>query len=119
LNEIWLLLLRLLALAVLVLIIAGPVLKREGSSNALTYLVEPSLLQHEEMRRILDTIGSDVDVRLLAENLPAYSEEGIYEQQIPDYWQLTAEMEELNSDSIVVFTAGYIAGMKGKRPETS
>lgn len=118
LNEIWLLLLRLLALAVLVLIIAGPVLKRDGSSNALTYLVEPSLLHHEEMRRILDTLGSGVDVRLLAKDFPAYSEEEIYEQEIPDYWQLATEMDELNSDSIAVFTAGYIAGIKGKRTET-
>src|SRR5690606_3456670 len=92
--------------------------KRDGSPNALTYLVEPSLLQHEEMRRIIDTIDSGVEVRMLAENFPGYSEEEIYAEEIPDYWKLTGEMKELNSDSIVVFTAGYMAGMKGRRPET-
>src|SRR5690606_33162258 len=52
LNEIWLLILRMLVITILVLIIARPVLKGENSRTALTYLIDPSLLQkHEKIGR--------------------------------------------------------------------
>lgn len=119
LNEIWLLLLRMLALALLVLIIAGPVLKTEDSGSALTYLIEPSLLQEEGKARIPDSIYSGENIRLLAKDFPLYTVgEGIPGQEIPDYWQLAREMDNINADSIVVFISGYASGFKGKRPET-
>lgn len=119
LNEIWLLILRMLALAILVFIIASPVIKSKVSGTALTYLIEPSLLQHDEIDRILDTIDSDAELRLLDINFPAYTpgEEG-YSEDIPDYWKLAVKMEEMNSDSIVVLTAAYLKGFKGRRPQT-
>src|SRR5690606_41468441 len=109
----------MLALAILVLIIASPVIKSKVSGTALTYLIEPSLLQHDEIDRILDTIDSDAELRLLDINFPAYTpgEEG-YSEDIPDYWKLAVKMEEMNSDSIVVLTAAYLKGFKGRRPQT-
>ncbi len=120
LNELWLLILRMLVLFVLVLILAGPVLKSEGSPTPITYLVEPSLFQHEEISRIFDIIDPGTEIRILAEGFPEYSPgEEIGGEEIPNYWKLAGEMQELNTDSIVVFTAGYAAGLKGKRPEIS
>jgi hypothetical protein len=109
----------MLALSILVFLLAGPVLKSESSSAPLTYLVEPSLFQQEEMSRILDTIGPGAEVRLLATDFPSYSPDDEFNRDIiPDYWQLVREMHKLNSDSIVVFTAAYAAGFKGRRPYT-
>ena len=120
LNEIWLLLLRMLALALLVLIIAGPVVKTEASRTALTYLIEPTLLQKEITARVLDTLDPGVEVRLLANDFPLYSEDHkLNQKEIPDYWQLAREMDKINSDSIVVFISGYASGFKGRRPVTS
>lgn len=120
LNEIWLLILRMLALSILVFILAGPVLKNEGFRDKLTYLLEPSLLQHDEMFRILDTIDPAIKLRLLATNFPSFSAgDKVSHEDIPDYWQLTREMQQLNSDSIVVFTSAYFAGFKGRRPQAN
>jgi len=120
LNEIWLLILRMLVITILVLIIARPVLKGENSRTALTYLIDPSLLQKHEMTRVFDTIDKNAEVRLLAEDFPEYSKgEIVYDPVIPDYWKLSSEMENINSDSIVVFTPGYVAGFKGIRPQTN
>src|SRR5690606_3513415 len=120
LNEIWLLILRMLVITILVLIIARPVLKSEDSRTALTYLIDPSLLQKHEMTRVFDTIDKNAELRLLAEDFPEYSKgEIVYDPVIPDYWKLSSEMENINSDSIVVFTPGYVAGFKGIRPQTN
>lgn len=119
LNEILLLILRMLAIAILVLILAGPVIKSEDSRASLTYIVDPSLLEHKEMFRILDTLGPGVEVRILAPDFPEYTvNDEVAINEVPDYWQLSRKIHELNSDSIVVFTAGYAKGFKGRRPHT-
>lgn len=119
LNEIWLLILRMLALTLLIFIIAGPVLKGKGSRSSMIYLVETSLLQQEKIKRMMDTIEPDIQVKLLAPGFPEYSpDDEVIPENIPDYWLLTRQMNKLNSDSIVVFTSAYSQGLKGKRPLT-
>ncbi len=118
LNELWLLFLRMLALSVLVLILTEPQLKQKFDPVPVTYLVEPSLLSYEQVTSILDTVNPDASIRLLKPGFPEYDNDYLSEDfAIPNYWQLAKEMEELETDSIVVFTNAYAAGFKGKRPE--
>ncbi|MCM4158662.1 hypothetical protein FHG64_03430 [Antarcticibacterium flavum] len=118
LNELWLLFLRMLVLTVLVLILAEPQLKQKVDPVPVTYLVEPSLLSYEQVTSVLDTPNPNASVRLLEPGFAEYEKGYLSEDPlIPNYWQLSKEMEELETDSIVVFTNAFAAGFKGKRPE--
>jgi hypothetical protein len=108
LNELWLLFLRMLALTVLVLILAEPRLKQKSDPVPVTYLVENSLLSYEQVTSILDTVNSDASIRLLEPGFPEYDNDYLAEDPVtPNYWQLAKEMEELETDSIVVFTNAF------------
>lgn len=119
LNELWLLLLRLLVLTILVLIMAAPQLKTKGENIPVTYLIEPSLLSYENVNSLIDTLDEDAEKRLFQSGFPEYQKEEFEETDfsIPNYWQLTNEMEDLHTDSIVVFTNAFSSGFRGKRPE--
>ena len=121
LNELWLLLLRLLVISILVLILTAPRLKIKGENIPVTYLIEPSLLAYENVSSLIDTLDRDSEKRLLQTGFPEYQKEEFEETavSIPNYWQLTREMQELATDSIVVFTNAFSSGFKGKRPEIS
>lgn len=118
LNEIWLLLLRMLVLSLLVLILAEPHLERSSKNSPLTYLVEPSLLSYEEVQLILDTLPADVSIKLLQSEFPDFEKENLQpDYSVPNYWQLVKEMKALPTDSIIVFTNAFISGIKGNRPQ--
>lgn len=121
LNELWLLLLRLLVISILVLILTAPQLKLKGKNVPVTYLIEPSLLTYENVSSIIDTLDTDAEKRLLQAGFPEYQKEEFEETavSIPNYWQLTREMEDLATDSIVIFTNAFSSGFRGKRPEIS
>ncbi len=119
LNELFLLFLRILIICLLVLIIAEPRQTVKTENSPITYLVEPSLLFENEVIKILDTIDPDL-VRLLQPGFPEYEKTKV-EEASPNsnYWQLAGEMNNLRTDSIVVFTRAYLTGVKGKRPQTN
>ncbi|CAN5230090.1 hypothetical protein BH23BAC2_BH23BAC2_17900 [soil metagenome] len=121
LNELWLLLLRMLAIIILVLILAEPQMKREIQTSPLTYLIEPSLLEYEEITSLLEKLPPGANIRLLGKGFPEYNINYTPTalNRVPDYWQLVREMPELHTDSIVVFTNAYYSGLKGKRPTGS
>ena len=121
LNELLLLFIRLLLIALVVLIIAQPQIKKDLKNIKLTYLVEPSLLYNKSITNILDTITDDSSVRLLQNGFPELILEDtpIANQITPNYWQLAQQMNDLHSDSIIVFTNGLLKGLKGKRPEVN
>ena len=118
LNELWLLLLRMLLITLLVFIMAEPQLKREIQKTQITYIVEPSLLNNKEMATIIDSLRSIGSVRSLQTGFPEYQDDhlDINNTNVPTYWQLAKEMETLATDSIVVFTNAFVSGIKGMRP---
>ncbi|MCK0107758.1 BatA domain-containing protein [Flavobacteriaceae bacterium S0825] len=118
LNELILLLIRMLLIALVVLIIAQPQIKKDFENTKLTYLVEPSLLNNKSITNILDTITANSSIKLLQRGFPELNLSNIPNEGIttPNYWQLTQEIDDLHSDSIIVFTNGLLKGLKGKRP---
>ena len=117
LNELLLLVLRMLIVAILVLLMAEPHVKQKVKSSSITYLVEPSLLQHKALKKYVDSIPEKV--RLLQSGLPTYTANTDSSLNTPiSYWALNREIAELPSDSIVIFTKAYLTHFKGKRPET-
>jgi len=71
------------------------------------------------VRSVIDGIDITTSVRLLMEDFPEIDLEyqpKDSENIIPDYWQLAQQMDQIQSDSIVVFTSAYVKGLKGKRP---
>jgi len=91
---------------------------RDLNRAALTYIIEPSLLENKAFRTILDTLAKDVPIRLLKDGFPEMG--SVSSQQldpgIPNYWQLAQGMQGLPSDSLIVFTKAYQVGFKGIRP---
>ncbi|MGY5847247.1 BatA domain-containing protein [Salegentibacter sp. HM20] len=121
LNEIWLLLLRMLLLAILVFILSGLHWPGKEKNAPIAYLVEDSLLKVPEIRALTDSLSNTAEVRLLQKDFPDIS--NFKEEDsgfiTPNYWQLAREMENFPADSLVVFSAGHLAGVKGRRPEIS
>ncbi|MBT8303400.1 MAG: BatA domain-containing protein [Bacteroidia bacterium] len=118
LNEYWLLLLRMLSVALLVFILAEPGFIKKTPTNPLTYIVEAALLEDRKFAAIIDSLkDSDAEIKLLSEGFPEFEKKDEKKDPaIPNYWQLALDMEQLNSDSVVVFTRGLTTGIKGMRP---
>ncbi|GAA0730101.1 hypothetical protein GCM10009430_41000 [Aquimarina litoralis] len=118
LNEIFLLMLRMLLLGVLVLLISGIRINKKETTVPITYLFEPSLLKHDRVLNILDTIDEGESLRLLASAFPLIDKDqlDLDQKSTPNYWQLAKEMENLKTDSVVVFNSAFISGLKGARP---
>ncbi|TMM53758.1 hypothetical protein FEE95_17825 [Maribacter algarum] len=117
LNELWLLLLRLLTILLLVFIMAEPSITSMEENTAISYLVESSLVNDERMRSILDTISKE-SVRILESGFPKWNDYDFSKlSNTPSYWQLAREMQFIPSDSIVIFSRGFRKGLKGKRPK--
>lgn len=119
LNELWLLLLRMLLIALLVFIIAEPRLTSKIENSPIIYLVEASLLESPEVKTLTDSLNAQAEVRFLKTDFPEYNSErlGSISSEPPNYWQLAREMQTLDTDSIVVFTNAFLSGIRGKRPE--
>ncbi len=119
LNEWVLLFLRLLLIGLLVIIIAGPSVKKKEDKIPITYIIEPSLLQDTRIQAIIDTLETGPSVRLLQTSFPEYQVDEFEGNniEVPRYWQLAKEMETLQTDSIVVFANAFVSGIKGARPK--
>ncbi|MBC73875.1 BatA domain-containing protein [Muricauda ruestringensis] len=120
LNEWLLLLLRMLMVALIVLLMAGPQWRTKGDRKQVTYLVEASLANDASISQILDSLQENSPVFLLANGFPAWEADGDYQmhKEQPNYWQLVQKMDSLRSDSIVVFTKALQKGFRSMRPNT-
>lgn len=117
-NEILLLAFRIAMISIVVLILANPQINRENTNTPITYIVEPSLLDNQEIASMIDSLQSQSSVRLLRYEFPELSEDAVDNKvhEVPNYWQLAKDMEKLRTDSIVVFTNAFATGLKGMRP---
>lgn len=120
LNEWLLMLLRMLILALILLLMAGPQWRTKGNQKEITYLVEPSLANEPILTAILDSLQEDASVRLFKKGFPEWDLDTDYrsEQETPAYWQLAQRLDSLQSDSMVIFTKALVKGIKSKRPNT-
>ncbi|PTM03706.1 MAG: hypothetical protein DA407_13750 [Bacteroidetes bacterium] len=117
-NELWLLLLRLLIISLVAMILAEPQFKLKSQNTAITYLIEPSLLNHKKTSSILNTIDDVDNIKLLERNFPALNDVDLeyFTAETPNYWQLAKNMQSIDSESIVVYTKALTSGFKGMRP---
>jgi hypothetical protein len=117
LNEWLLLALRCLIISILVFILAEPHVSKAQEKADIAYVFEPSLLATEEGRARFNQIPVE-DRRLLSAGFPEWQEDGelIIGDELPNYWQLAQQMDQIAADSIVVFTYAFAKAVKGKRP---
>lgn len=118
LNELLLLLLRLLGILLIVLALCEPIVFTTPKPAPLTFVVEPSLLKEPQLQSFLAEHPS-VPVKTLQEGLPEF--DGDFDDlketdRVPMYWQLAHELDALATDSIVIFSKGSLQGFKGRRP---
>lgn len=117
LNEILLLFMRCLLIAILVMVLAGPELTvKEAGNNNMVYLVERGLLVNKVLRPMVDSLDENT-VRLFEKGFPLYQKKRAYKKNvIPDYWQLAGDLTSIPADSLVIFTTARFAGITGRRP---
>ncbi|WP_437395820.1 BatA domain-containing protein [Flagellimonas lutimaris] len=120
LNEWLLLLLRMLIIALIVLLMAGPQWRTKGNQKQITYIVEASIANEASISSVLDSLQEDSPVFLLKNGFPEWEVDVDYQsdKEQPNYWQLVQKMDSLRSDSIVVFTKALVKGIKSMRPNT-
>ncbi len=118
LNEIALLLIRMGFISVLVCIISEPRINDKTSNTAITYLIEPSLMNVSKVKNLGDSLSESADVRLLQEGFPEYTTEAFDVESLDrnGYWQYAQALQDLRTDSLVVFTKAQYKAVKGKRP---
>lgn len=121
LNELWLLLLRVLIVGVLSLVLANPRWHSNIENTTLTYLVEPELSRNNDFMAKLVSLKEGQEIRLFKKGFPIWDNDSNNEPrfEVPDYWALASETDLLKTDSIVVFTKGLVKGIRGSRPETN
>lgn len=117
LNEWLLLLLRMLAIALLVFILAEPFAKTKTKNEDLVYLVEPELLKIDTFKTSIDSLAESKTVKLFQQDFPEYNAADSVKTAATNYWQLVQGFENLKADSLVVFSQSLAKGFKGKRPE--
>lgn len=117
-NEWWLLLLRIAMITLLVFILAEPIFKSKDNKESLTYIIEPELLHLKSMQQLLDSVPINAQ-RVMAKGFPNVEDYNIQtaKTHVPKYWQMAQEMENLATDSIIVFTRGLVSGIRGMRPK--
>ncbi|MUP47462.1 hypothetical protein E0K83_17100 [Gramella sp. BOM4] len=121
LNELWLLLLRMLAISMLVLIMAELRWEKDQPSEEIVYYFEENLLDSPRILGMADSLSEGNPVYLFKEGFPEFENEDVMAEKtaIPDYWKLVKNLENEAYDSAVVFSAGYLKGINGKRPGIS
>lgn len=117
LNELFLLLLRMLLLVLLIFALAEPRLTSHKQNVPLTYVIEPSLLKEGQMNPFLEN-APDATLRLLVKDFPELDMENLPDTST-NYWRIAQELQQLDSDSIVVFSKAMMSRVKGMRPEIS
>ncbi|WP_431160508.1 BatA domain-containing protein [Flagellimonas beolgyonensis] len=120
LNEWLLLLLRMLIVSLVVFVMAGPQWPSNNSKQQLAYVVEPSLMEHPEVKKVMDSLALDFPVYVLEPGFSTWEvdSDAINTSETPNYWQLVQQMDSLPSDSLVIFTKARVQGFKSMRPST-
>ncbi len=128
-NEVGLLLVRCLLLAVLALLLAGPRWLTTQNKRRTWVLVSPELLSGladstGQVRRAVDTLlKSGSELRMLTKDFPAFSLQNIpvlrdTVQVTSEYWSLLRELDwKLPAQtSVVLLTAEKLHALRGSRP---
>lgn len=119
LNEWFLLFLRMLVIALAVMLMAGPQWRTHKNRDLITYIVEPSLVGHRTLDKVLDSLNETSAVLLLKNGFPEWEMDMENPgAETPNYWQLVQKMDSLPSDSIVVFSHARVQGFRSARPST-
>ncbi|WGK64697.1 BatA domain-containing protein [Croceiramulus getboli] len=118
LHEYALLALRCLILLLVVLLLSGPQLRNPVDASPVTFLVDPLLAESTRVKAAREQ-NPEAEWRWFSPEFPVYdaSDEAERKKEVPNYWQLSRDMESLPTDSIVVYTQSRLSGVRGKRPE--
>lgn len=116
-NEWVLLLLRCLILSLLVLILAQAQSTKKEVTQEIAYIFEPSLLANEQSRALFNNIPLE-GRHLFVKDFPEWQagQDVPLPEEVPQYWQLAQQLDEVPADSVVVFVHAFAKALQGKRP---
>lgn len=114
LNEILLLMLRLLLITVLVLILAGSDIALKNNESRKWLVLEKGTEKSEEFKRISEDVrGNGFEIHWLAESLPAYADSSGL-MPVENYSRLIYQLDAL-TDSAVVLSYNFSRAFKGEK----
>jgi len=114
LNEVILLILRILVVILLVLILAG-LQYRDDQSFRTTVLIDRQITGDPDVRNLLDSIKKMEDVRYFENGFPIFDgREGSVKYKT-DQWTLLQQLESLNFDNYIIYSASLVKHFKGPR----
>lgn len=115
LNEVVLLALRCLLIALLVLFFARLLFFSSDNKNALKWIViEKGLENNGAIRKHLDSLAKDAyEIRSLSSAFPLLHEDTVTDT--PDYYQLVEELSQKNNLHAIVIASNTLSGFRGKR----
>ncbi len=117
LNEVWLLILRLLLITTLVLILAEPMMSSIEADKDKFVLLTPGIKENQQIKTIRDSLTKDgYKLKWLSDGFPDY-DEAVKLRDTTYYWQLLSELQALESNNIVVICDLKLRDLLGKRPE--
>ncbi|MEP2772166.1 MAG: BatA domain-containing protein [Fulvivirga sp.] len=115
-NEIWLLILRLLLITTLVLILAKPMIQTNGGEGEKIALITPGIEDNPQVVGLRDSLAEDgYNFKWLAAGFPDFDTE-IDTDNPTHYWQLLDDLKELESQNVVVICDLKFKDIVGKRP---
>lgn len=115
LNEVALLALRGLLIALLVLFLARLLFSTSNSNNTLKWVVvEKGLENNEQLKKHLDSLQKDkYELRSLSSAFPLLPEDTVTET--PDYYRLAEKLSQKNNLHAIVLASNTLSGFRGKR----
>ncbi|MDX1628453.1 MAG: BatA domain-containing protein, partial [Fulvivirga sp.] len=115
LNEITLLMLRLLLIALLVLAMAEPLYMREIDANSRAVFIDPSVKNVPWVKTVIDSLKeNNENAHWFTPGFPTLTTDSINEDTW--YWQLAGDLQDFPAANITVITGNQLAKTVGKRP---
>lgn len=114
-NEILLLILRMLMIALLALILAEPFTKATAEFEEKAVFIDPDLSQNENVLAVIDSLSqSGYKVYWFLPGFPSYETE--IEDSIASYWHLIRDLETFEASDLLVISNSWQSKLLGSRP---
>lgn len=116
-NELWLLILRMLLLGILTFILAQLYFKSPVSDSSKALFIDPELRDSDKASQLIDSLRETYDVYWFIPGFPSIEEIPDTLKTHPPYWQLLEMLDVFPAQEVVVVSQAKLNQLFGNRPE--
>ncbi|MTI23057.1 hypothetical protein E1176_18650 [Fulvivirga sp. RKSG066] len=115
-NEIILLVLRMILMGLLSFILAQLFFKSTANNESKLVFIDPLIADRPEANALLDSLANqEYEIKAFLPGFPNYDQEK-HTQSAERHWQLVEELNRVNAQDIVLITSSVQKSFKGARP---